>query len=84
MYHISNKFNSCNIFEDIYERTVAIVNEILDQSCGYYVMDNEKSELVLYREKTKDNGDIAENKISLSQDQLNELNSSRKHFLRGG
>jgi len=83
MYHISNKFNSCNLFEDIYERTVAIVNEILDQSCGYYVMDNEKSELVLYREKTKDNGDIAENKIFLSQDQLNELNSSRKHFVRG-
>jgi response regulator RpfG family c-di-GMP phosphodiesterase len=83
MYHISNKFNSCNIFEDIYEKTVLIVTEILGQNCGYYIMDNEKSELILYREKTKDNGFLAEKIVPLSPDFLSELQSARKHFMRG-
>ncbi len=30
MYHISNKFNSLNILDDVYERMVHIINEVMD------------------------------------------------------
>lgn len=82
MYHISNKFNSCNIFEDIYLRTVTIVNETLDRSCGYYILDKDGSELVLYRERTKGNEVIADRKVALPADFLDDVNAAKKHFVK--
>jgi hypothetical protein len=44
-----------NIFEDVYEKMVQIVGETLDvRSCGYYVPDGDKKELILYTGYTKD------------------------------
>ena len=49
MYHISNKLNSINIYDDVYEKMVQIVGEVLDvRSCGYYLPDRETRELILY------------------------------------
>ncbi len=49
MYHISNKFNSINIFDDVYEKMVRMIGEILDvRSCGYYIADQDNKELILY------------------------------------
>ena len=49
MYHISNKFNSINIYDDVYEKMIQMVGDILDvKSCGYYIADNDNKELVLY------------------------------------
>jgi len=30
MYHISNKFNSLNILDDVYDRMIQIINEVMD------------------------------------------------------
>ena len=54
MYHISNTFNSLSIFDDIYEKTVLVVKEVLNSAvCGYYIVDHENHQLILY--KTQDN-----------------------------
>ena len=38
MYHISNQFNSINIYDDVYEKMIKMIGEILDvKSCGYYI-----------------------------------------------
>ncbi len=48
MYHISNKFNSLNIFDDVYEKMIRIISEVMEvRSCGYYIADRENKELIL-------------------------------------
>ena len=49
MYHISNQFNSIAIYDDVYERMVRMIGDILDvKSCAYYVTDMDQKELVMY------------------------------------
>ena len=69
MYHISNNFNSLNIFEDIYEKTVLLVNEVLNaEVSGYYVVDHENQQLMLYKAKTSGTGNGADRSIPLTPD----------------
>lgn len=85
MYHISNKFNSINIFEDVYEKMIQIVGETLDvRSCGYYVADPEADQLVLYTGHTKDGRepDADWNKISLPEEFKKDYRGPRKHLVR--
>ena len=81
MYHISNKFNSLNVFEDIYEKTVLLVNEVLNVDIsGYYVIDHENQRLMLYRTKTGGNGNGVECSIPLTPDLLEEMKVGKGHF----
>ncbi|MEN6615883.1 MAG: HD domain-containing phosphohydrolase [Syntrophorhabdus sp.] len=85
MYHISNKFNSINVFEDVYEKMVQIVGETLDvHSCGYYVSGSENDELILYTGHTKNGGNPGWDwsRISLPDDFRNEARNSRKHIVQ--
>ena len=53
MYHISNTFNSLSIFDDIYEKTILVVKEVLNSAvAGYYIVDHENRQLILYRTRT--------------------------------
>lgn len=75
MYHISNKFNSINIYDDVYEKMIRMVGEILDvKSCGYYLADNNNKELVMYTGFT-DHDDkelVSGHKIAMVDDLLSE------------
>lgn len=85
MYHISNKFNSINVFEDVYEKMIQIIGETLDvRSCGYYVSDGDTDELMLYTGHTKDGGepDWDWGRIVLPDDFKKEARNSRKHVVQ--
>lgn len=83
MYHISNKFNSLNIFEDLYEKTVLLVHEVLNADmAGYYIVDHESNELILYKTKANRDGITAEQKIPLTQAILEDMKKGRRHFVR--
>jgi response regulator RpfG family c-di-GMP phosphodiesterase len=82
MHHISNRFSSFNIFEDIYEKTIGVVDEVMSaESCGYYIVDHESSQLLLYK-KRADRKPIEE-KVSLTADLLQEIMSGKKCFTKG-
>ena len=81
MYHISNKFNSLNIFEDIYEKTVNLVNEVLNVDVsGFYVVDHENERLMLYKTRADRNGNGAERSIPLAPGLVQEMNLGKRHF----
>ena len=85
MYHISNKFNAINIFEDVYEKMIHIVGETLDvRSCGYYVADPEADELVLYTGHVKDGGDHGADwkRVGLPDEFKKDYRGPRKHLVR--
>ncbi|HBA54319.1 MAG TPA: hypothetical protein DCZ04_07645, partial [Syntrophorhabdus aromaticivorans] len=68
MYHISNRFNSLNILDDVYEKMIRIINEILDaKDCGYYILDAERNELVLYKELASGNGNANRKRLTISE-----------------
>ncbi len=80
MYHISNTFNSLSIFDDIYEKTVMVVKDVLNSAaCGYYIMDHENCQLILYR-TTRDGG--IEKNIPISSALMAEVSSGKRHFLK--
>jgi response regulator RpfG family c-di-GMP phosphodiesterase len=83
MYHISDKFNSLNIFDDIYEKTILVVNEVLNSDVsGYYIVDHENQRLILYRGRPAGNGDSIEQTVSLSSELMEEVKAGRRHFLK--
>ena len=85
MYHITSKFNTINIYDDIYEKMVNIVGEILDvKSCGYYVTDNDNKELILYTGYAKDTNSIPENghKISMANEAFSEAGMMGRHVIQ--
>jgi response regulator RpfG family c-di-GMP phosphodiesterase len=85
MYHISNRFNSINIFEDVYEKMVQIVGETLDvRSCGYYVPDGDTNELILYTGHTKDGEPPGWDwqRISVPEDLSGPARRKRKHVVK--
>jgi response regulator RpfG family c-di-GMP phosphodiesterase len=85
MYHISNKFNSINIYDDVYEKMIQMVGDILDvKSCGYYLASNDNKELVLYtglmdhHDKEQMNG----RKINMIDDLLGETGASKRYAIK--
>jgi response regulator RpfG family c-di-GMP phosphodiesterase len=81
MYHISSKFSSISIFEDIYEKTASLVNEVLNADLsGYYIVDNENKQLILYRSKTSGRGIHIEETVPLNSELLHDMKSGKRHF----
>ena len=81
MYHISNNFNSLNVFEDIYEKTVLLVNEVLNaEVSGYYVVDHENQQLMLYKAKTSGKGNGADRSIPFTPDLSKAMKQGNRHF----
>ena len=84
MYHISNKFNSLSVFEDIYRETIVLINDVLNADvAGYYVVDRENRQLILHSTNANGKGRPVEKTIPLDTDLLEEMTSGRKHFIRG-
>jgi response regulator RpfG family c-di-GMP phosphodiesterase len=82
MYQISNQFNSLNLFNDVYEKMLHIVCDVLDvKSCGYYIFDSKNSELILYKEK-RNNGCVIDRRIMASEDFLEHLQSPKKYLYK--
>lgn len=83
MYHISNKFNSLNILDDVYERMIGIINEVMDgRSCGYYIVDSENRELILYKELTNGNNGLRPRRMAMSDELVRESQSSKRYHIR--
>jgi response regulator RpfG family c-di-GMP phosphodiesterase len=83
MYHISNKFNSLSIFDDVYEKMIAMVKEILDvRSCGYYIVDSDNRELILYKGFSGDGDVVDEQKILMTEDFFNDAQALKKHVVK--
>jgi response regulator RpfG family c-di-GMP phosphodiesterase len=81
MYQISNQFNSLTIFNDVYEKMLNIVYDALEvKSCGYYIFDSKNNELILYKEKTNNNGCRLESRIPASGDFIEHFRSQRKYL----
>ena len=83
MFHVSNKLNALPIVDDVYEKMVEIVRETLDvPSCGYYLADKEKGELVLVVEKKGTEGLPNARKMVLSKDFLAKTTISKGYLKR--
>ena len=83
MYHISNKFNSLNILDDVYDRMIQIINEVMDgRSCGYYIVDTENNELMLYKELTNGNGGFNNKRLAISEELLKESFSTKRYHVK--
>ena len=83
MFHISNKLNALSIVDDVYEKMVGIVREVLDvPSCGYYLADKEKGELVLVVEKRDTEGLANARKMSLTREFLTKATLSKGYLQR--
>jgi response regulator RpfG family c-di-GMP phosphodiesterase len=82
MYHISSTFNSLSIFDDIYEKTILVVKEVLNSAAaGYYIVDHENHQLILYKTPTTQDGSIEKN-IPISSSLMEEVTSGKRHFLK--
>ncbi len=81
MYQISNQFNSLTIFNDVYEKMLNIIYDALEvKSCGYYIFDGKNKELILYKEKTNNNGSMLESRVPVSGVFFENLRSQKKYF----
>lgn len=77
MYHISAKFNSVRIDEDVFEKTLEIMSEALDgRPVAYYLFQAEEAELVPL--KIVGLSSVLSQRIALSSDFFSELISQRK------
>jgi response regulator RpfG family c-di-GMP phosphodiesterase len=83
MFHISNKLNALSIVDDVYENMVQIVREILEvPSCGYYVADKEKGEMVLLVERRGAEGLPNPRKMNLAKEFLSKAALSKGYVLK--
>ena len=83
MFHISNKLNALSIVDHVYEKMVQIVREILEvPSCGYYLADKEKGEMVLVVEKRENEGLPNARKMNLSKEFLSKATLSKGFIQR--
>ena len=83
MYHISNKFNSFNFFEDIYDKTILLVNEVLNADVvGYYIVDHESGDLILYKTRANGDGAAADQRVTVTPELLKEMKEGKRHFVR--
>lgn len=82
MYHISNKFNSLNILDDVYDRMIQIINEIMDgRYCGYYIVDNENKELMLYKELGNGNGSFMNRRLGIPDELIRAARSTKRYHI---
>ncbi|HEX2964156.1 MAG TPA: HD domain-containing phosphohydrolase [Syntrophorhabdaceae bacterium] len=87
MYHISNQFNSINIYDDVYEKMIRMVGDILDvKSCGYYVTDTDRNELVMYTGFTDDDSKqmLSGKRIPLFDTPICDTGISKRHAIKDG
>ena len=83
MFHISNRLNALNILDDVYEKMVQIVRDILEvPSCGYYLADKERSEMVLLVEKGEGQRLSNGRRMHLPQEFMSEATLSRGFIQR--
>lgn len=85
-YNIASKFNSLSIYDDVYEKTLDIISEVLDAKiCRFYFFDDCSREPVLYKEKraSNGNGDVHhDDKMVFGDDVLNRLNTQKRYFVK--
>lgn len=82
-YNISNRFNSLNIYDDIYEKMLDIIFDVLDvKLCRFYFFDNYSKEPVLYKEKKRNNGVAVDSSTFLSEEFLQHLHTPKKYLIR--
>jgi response regulator RpfG family c-di-GMP phosphodiesterase len=83
MYHISSIFNSLSIFEDIYEKSVGIVNEVLNpETSGYYIVDHESRQLILYRTNGNGKASTIESSVPVDKRLLQEMKEGKHHIIK--
>ncbi len=83
MYHISNKFNSFNFFEDIYDKTILLVNEVLNADVvGYYIVDADSGDLILYKTRANGDGAAADRRVTVTPELMKEMKEGKRHFVR--
>jgi response regulator RpfG family c-di-GMP phosphodiesterase len=81
MFHISNKLNAMSIMDDVYQKMVQIVREILEvPSCSYYLADRENGKLVLLVENRDEASPANTRKITLSKDFFTKNTLSRGYL----
>jgi len=83
-YNISNRFNSLNIYDDIYEKTLDIIFDFLEvKLCRFYFYDNCSDEPILYKEKKGNDviGAVDDNSI-ISGEFLKKLHTPKKYFIK--
>ncbi|MCX5815089.1 MAG: response regulator [Proteobacteria bacterium] len=82
-YNISNRFNSLNIYDDIYEKMLDIIFDVLDvRLCRFYFFDSCSKEPILYKEKRGSNGVAVDSKTFLSEEFLQHLHTPKKCLIR--
>jgi response regulator RpfG family c-di-GMP phosphodiesterase len=82
MYRISSGFNSLSIFEDIYEKSAGLVNEALNmETSGYYIIDQESQQLILYRSNGNGNSPPLQTHIPIDKSQLEEIKGGKHYFV---
>jgi len=82
MYHISNKFNSLNILDDVYDRMIQIINEVMDgRYCCYYIVDNENKELMLYKELGSENGSFNYRRLDIPDELMRAARSPKRYHI---
>lgn len=85
MYHISNKFNSLNILDDVYERMLQIIHEVLDiKDCGYYIVDGQNNELMLYKTLRNGNEGSVRKNLAIPDGLFNDALSSKRYHEKDG
>lgn len=81
MYHITNRFNSLNILDDVYDRMLQIIYEVLDiKNCGYYIVDGESNELMLYKALRNGNEGLLRRNLIIPDDLLKEGLSTKRYL----
>jgi response regulator RpfG family c-di-GMP phosphodiesterase len=81
MFHVSSKLNGLSIVDDVYEKMVQLVTEVLEvRSCAYYLADNERGELLLVTQRPEGNGSAHRRTMPLSRDLLAKTTLSKGYL----
>lgn len=85
MFHISNSLNGLSIAEDVYDKMLQLVREVLNpRSCAFYLADHDNQELILVLEQ-KDNGTTShERRLVLSDEFVPKSGLSMTYLTRNG
>lgn len=85
MFHISNSLNGLSIVDDVYEKMLHLVREVLNpRSCAFYLADHDNQELILVMEH-RDNGTVPHDRhLSLSDDFVSKSGLSMTYLTRNG
>jgi response regulator RpfG family c-di-GMP phosphodiesterase len=85
MFHISNSLNGLSIVDDVYEKMLHLVREVLNpRSCAFYLADHDNQELILVMEH-RDNGTTPhDRRLVLSDDFVPKSGLSMKYLTHNG